>query len=187
MLWQFQVYSKWISHIYMYVYSFFRFFCHIGHCRVLSRVPCVVVQLLNCVQLFVTPWTAARQASLSFTVSWSLLKFMSIESMMLSNHLILCFSLLLLLLVFSSIRVFSNELALHVRWPKYWNFSFSISPYNEYSELISSRIDWLDLLAVQGTLARYLFTLQFSSVQSLSSVRLCNPMNRSTSGLPVHH
>ena len=136
----------------MYVYSFFRFFCHIGHCRVLSRVPCVIVQSLSCVQLFVTPWTAARQASLSFTLSWSLFKFMSIESMMLSNHLILCFSLLLLLLVFSSIRVFSNELALHVRWPKYWNFSFSISLYNEYSGLISFRMDWLDLFAVQGTL-----------------------------------
>ena len=102
--------------------------------------------------LFVTPWTAARQAPLSFTVSWGLLKFLSIESVMLSNHLILCCPLLLLPSIFLSIRVFSSESALHIRWPKYWSFSFRISPSNEYSELISFRIDWLDLLAVQGTL-----------------------------------
>ena len=99
-----------------------------------------------------TPWTAAHQASLSFTITWSLLRLMSIESMMPSNHLILCHSLLLLPSVFPSIRVFSNVLALHTRWPKCWSFSFSISPSNEYSGLISFRIDWFDLLAVQETL-----------------------------------
>ena len=98
-----------------------------------------------------TPWTAAHQASLSITNSWSLLKLMSIESVMPSNHLILCRPLLLLPSVFPSIRVFSNESVLHIRWPKYWNFRFSISPSNEYSRLVSFRIDWLDLLAVQGT------------------------------------
>ena len=112
----------------------------------------LVVQLLSLVQLFVTPWNAARQASLSFTISWSLLKLMSIELVMPSNHLFLCHSLLLLPSVFSNIRVFSNELALHIRWPNYWSFSFSISPSNEYSGLISFRNDWFDLLAVQGTL-----------------------------------
>ena len=106
---------------------------------------------LRHVQLFVTPWVAACQASLSFTISQSLLKLMSIESVMPSNHLVLCRPLLLLPLIFPSIRVFSNESALHIRWPKYWSFSFSISPSNEYSGLISF-IDWLDLLAVQGTL-----------------------------------
>ena len=99
----------------------------------------------------VTPWAAAHQASLSFTVSWSLLKFMSIESVMLSNHLILCHPLLLPL-IFASIRVFSNESTLHMRWPKYWSFSFSISPSNEHPGLISFKMNWLDLLAVQGTL-----------------------------------
>ena len=99
-----------------------------------------------------TSWTAAWQASLSFTVSQSLLKFLSIESMMPSNYLILSHPLLLLSSVFPSIRVFSNELALLFRWPKYWSFCFSISPYNEYSGLISFRIDWLYFLAVQGTL-----------------------------------
>ena len=99
-----------------------------------------------------TPWTEAHQASLSFTNSWSLLKLMSIESVMPSNPLTLCHPLLLLPLIFPSIRVFSNESVLHIRWPKYWSFSFSISPSNEYSGLISFRIDWLDLLAVQGTL-----------------------------------
>ena len=99
-----------------------------------------------------TPWTATRQASLSFTVSHSLLKFMSIESMMLSNHLILCHPLLLSPLIFPNIRVFSSDSALRIRWPKYWSFSFSISPSNEHSGLISFRMDWLDLLAVQGTL-----------------------------------
>ena len=116
-------------------------------------VLCVLcVQLLSCVQLFATPRTAALQASLSFTVSRSLLKFMSIESVMLSNHLIHSCSHLLLPSIISSIWVFSNELALRIRWPKYWSFSFSITPSNEYSGLISFRIDWFDLLAVQGTL-----------------------------------
>ena len=99
-----------------------------------------------------TPWTAARQASLSIDNSWSLLKLMSIESVMPSNHLILCRPLLLLPSVFPSIRVFSNESALCIRWPKYWSFSFNISPSNEHSGLISFRMNWLDLLAVQGTL-----------------------------------
>ena len=98
------------------------------------------------------PWTAAHQASLSFTVSWSLLRLMSIESVMPSNHLILCHLLLLLPSIFPSIRVFSSESALCIRWPKYWSLIFSISPSNEYSGLISFRIDWFDLLAVQGTL-----------------------------------
>ena len=97
-------------------------------------------------------WTAACQASLSFTISWSLLKLMSIESVMPSNHLILCHPLLLLPSIFPSIRVFSKELALCIRWPKYWSFSFSISPSSDYLGLISFRIDWFDLLAVQGTL-----------------------------------
>ena len=107
---------------------------------------------LGLVQLFVTPWSAARQASLSFTNSWSLLKLMSTESVMPSSHLILCHPLLLLTSIFRRIRVFSNESVLHIRWPKHWNFSFSISPSNEYSGLISFRMDWLDPPAVQGTL-----------------------------------
>ena len=110
------------------------------------------VQLLSRVWLFVTPWTAARQASLSITNSWSPPKPMSIESVMPSNHLILCHPLFLLPSIFPSIRVFYNESALHIRRPKYWSFSFSISPFNEYSGLISFRMDWLDRLAVQGTL-----------------------------------
>ena len=117
-----------------------------------STRPFSSVQLLSHVQLFATPWITARQASLSITNSWSLLKLISIESVMPSNHLILCCPLLLLPSIFPSIRVFSSELVLHIRWPKYWSFSFSISPSNEYSGLISFRIDWLDLLAVQGTL-----------------------------------
>ena len=112
----------------------------------------VVFHLLRRIYLFAAPWTAALQASLSFTISQSLLKLMSIESVMPSNHLILCHLLLLLPSIFPSIRVFSNESALHIRWPKYWSFSFSISPSNEYSGLISFRMDWFDLLAIQGTL-----------------------------------
>ena len=100
----------------------------------------------------VTPWAAARQASLSLTISQSLLKFMSIEPVMLSNHLFLCHPLFLLPSIFPSIRVFSNKLAFYIRWPKYWSFSFSISPSNEHSGLISFRIDRFDLLTVQGTL-----------------------------------
>ena len=110
------------------------------------------VQWLSRVWLFVTPWTAARQTSLSISNSWSLLKLMSIESVKPSNHLILCRPLLFPSLIFSSIRVFLNESVLCIRWPKYWSFSFSISSSNEYSGLISFRLNWLDLLAVQGTL-----------------------------------
>ena len=112
----------------------------------------ISVQSLSHVQLFVTPWTAARQASLTITNSWSLLKLMSIELVMPSNHLILCYPLLLLPSIFPIITVFSNESALRSRWPKSWSFSFSISPSNEHPELISFRAEWLDLLAVQGTL-----------------------------------
>ena len=114
-----------------------------------ASVQFSTVQLLSCVPLFVTPWTAAHQASLSITNSWRLLKLMSIESVMPSSHLILCRPLLLSS-IFPSIRVFSNESVLLIRWPKYWSLSFSISPSNENSGLISFRIDWFDLLAVQG-------------------------------------
>ena len=113
------------------------------------------VQSLSCVRFFVTPWTAAHQASLSITNSQSLLKHMSIELVMPSNHLILCHPFLLPPSIFPSIRVFSNESALHIRWPKYWSFSFIICPFNKYSGLISFRMDWLDLLAVQGTLKSF--------------------------------
>ena len=113
-----------------------------------------------------TPWTAARQASLSITSSQSLLKLMSIKSVMQSNHLILCHPLLLTPSIFPSIRVFSNEPILHIRWPKYWSFSFNISPSNEHSGLISFRMDWLALLSVQGTL-KSPPTPQFKSTSSL--------------------
>ena len=113
--------------------------------------PVSSVNSLSRVRLFATPWTAARQASLSIPNSRGLLKLMS-ESVMPSNHLILCHPLLLSPSIFPSIRVFSNESALCIRWPKYWNFNFSISPFNEHPGLISFRMDWLDLLAVQGTL-----------------------------------
>ena len=112
----------------------------------------IVVWLLSHIRLFATPRTATRQASLSFTIYQSLLKLMSIELVMPSNHLILCCSLLLLPSILPSIRVFSSELTLHIRWPKYWNFSFSVSPSSEYSGLISFRTDWFDFLVVQGTL-----------------------------------
>ena len=111
-----------------------------------------VAQLLSHARLFPAPWTAVHQASLSFTISQSLLKLMSTESVMPSNHLILCWPLLLLPSIFPRIRVFSNELALCIRWPKHWSFGFSISPSNEYSGLISFRIDWFDLTVVQGPL-----------------------------------
>ena len=117
-----------------------------------SRNQFLSVQSLSHVRLFVTPWTAAHQAFLSFTNSRSLLKLMSTKSVMLSSHLILCHPFLLLPSIFPSIRVFSNESVLCIRWPKYWSFSFNISPSNEHSGLISFRMDWLDLLAVQGTL-----------------------------------
>ena len=121
-----------------------RFF--IGH------ILAVAIELLSHVRLFATPWTAARLASLSITNSQTLLKTMSIESVMPSNHLILCRPLLLLPSIFPSIRIVSNESVLHVRWPKYWSFSFNISPSNEHPGLISFRFDWLDLLAIQRTL-----------------------------------
>ena len=114
------------------------------------------VQLLSCVQLFATPWTAALRASLSITNSQHLLKLMPVASVMPSNHLILCNHFFLLLSIFPSIKVFSNESTLPIRWSKYWNFSFSISPSNEYSGLISFRIDWFGLLVVQGTLKSFL-------------------------------
>ena len=118
----------------------------------LPKLSIVVAQSLNHVWLFVTPWTAALQASRSITISWSFPKLMSLESEIPSDHLILCHPLLLLPSIFPSLRVFSTESVLCIRWPKYWSFSFSVSPSNEYSELIFFRIDWFDLLAVQGTL-----------------------------------
>ena len=129
------------------------------------------VQSLSHVQLFTTPWTTACLPFLSITNSWSLLKLISIESMMPSNHLILCCPLLLLPSIFPSIRVFSNESALHIRWPKYWSFSFNIHRSNEHSGLISFRMDWLDLLAVQGTLKSL---LQHHS--SKASILLCSAL-----------
>ena len=126
----------------------------------------VAVQSLSRVRLFATRWTAARQASLSITNSWNLLKLMSIESVMPSNHITLCSPLLLLPSIFPSIKVFSNELAFCIRWPKYWKFS--ISPSSEYSGLISFRMDWLELLAVQGTLK----SSPASQLKSISSSAL---------------
>ena len=125
----------------------------------------VVVHLIRHIPLFVTPWTAAHQAPLSFTISWSLLKLMSIESVRPSNHLIICLPLLFLSLIFPSIRVFSNEWSFHVRWPKFW--SFSINLFNEYLGLISFRIDWFDLLALQGTQEPFPAP-QFKSIYSLA-------------------
>ena len=122
-------------------------------------------QTLSHVRLFVTSWIVASQASLSITNSRNLLKLMSFELMMTSNHIILCRPLLLLPSIFPSIRVFSSESVLHIRWPKYWSFSFSMSPSNEYSGLISVRMDWLDLLAVQGTLK----SSPTSQLESISS------------------
>ena len=132
------------------------------------------VQLLSHIRISVTPWTAACQASLSITNSWSLLKLMSIESVMPSNHLILCCPLLLLPSIFPTNRLFSNESFLFIRWPKYWSFSFSISPFNEYLGLISFSMDWLDLLAVQGIL----------NAQSYPT--LCNAMDCSPPNSPLH-
>ena len=165
----------------------------------------------SCPKLFVNPWTAACQASLFITNSWSSLKLMSIESLMPSNHLILCRPLFFLPSIFPSLRVISNESVFHIRWAKYWHFSFNISPSNEYSGLISFRIDLFDLLAVQRTLKSllqnhgskalilrssaffmvqlshpYISSVQFSSVAQLCPT-LCDPMNCSTPGLPVHH
>ena len=124
-----------------------------------------------------TPWTAACQTSLSFNITWSLLKFMSIKSVMPSNHLILYHPFLLLPLIFPSTKAFSNEATLHIRWPKYWSFNFSICPSNEYSGLISFRIDWFDLLAVQGILSRVFSntTLQkHPSFNFMAAVTICS-------------
>ena len=150
--------AKWISYAYTYIPSSLNFLpiqVTIEHWRefpVYSLFSFSSVQSLSHVWLFATPWAAARQASLSITNSWSLLKAMSIESVMSSNHLIICCPLLLLPSIFLSNRVFSNKSVLHIRWPRYWSFSFNISPFNEHSGLISFRMDLLDLLAVQGTL-----------------------------------
>ena len=141
--------------------------------------PCVwryqLVQSLSCVWLLVTPWTATCQASLSITNSQSSPKLMSIETVMPSNHLILCRPLLLLPLVFPSIRVLSNESALRIRWPKYWSFGFNISPSNEHPGPISFRMDWLDLLAVQGTLKSLL--QHHSSKHQFFSAQLSSQSN----------
>ena len=142
---KFNVVTQWLNNSNK-AFSSFLFFSRLWLCLVLGA------QLLSCVWLFATPWTATCQASLSFTIFWSLLKLMCIESVMPSNHLILCRPLLLLLSIFPSIMVFSNELALQIKWPKYWSFSLRISPSNEYSEPVSFRMDWFDLLAVHGTL-----------------------------------
>ena len=139
---------------------------HQGSPKVLSDTS---VHLLSCVRPFAIPWTTAHQASLSITNSWNLPKLMSIESVMPSNHLILCHPLLLLPTIFHNIRVFSNESVLRIRWPKYWSFSFNISPSNEHPGLISLRMDWLDLLVVQGTLKSL---LQHHS--SKASILLCS-------------
>ena len=138
----------------------------------------VVVRSPSNVWLFVTPWTASCQASLSLNISWNLLKFMSIELVMSSNHIVLCRPLLLLSSVFPSIRVFSSESVLPIRWPKYWSFSFSISPSNEYSRLISFRMDWLDLRAVQGTLKSLLqhHTSKASTLPFSASVSSSHPL-----------
>ena len=133
------------------------------------------VQLLSHVQLFATPWTAARQASLSITSSRSLPKLMSIESGMPSNHLILCRPLLLLPSVFPSSRIFSNESILHNRWPKYWSFGFSISPSNEHAGLISFRMDWLALLGSPRDSQESSPTPQFKSINSLALSFLYSP------------
>ena len=132
-----------------------------------SKSSIVVVQLFTRFQFSPTPWTTAQQTSLSFTISRSLLKLMSIESAMPSNDLILCHPLLLMPSIFLSIRLFSNQSALCIRWPKYWNFSFGIRPSNEYSGLISFGIDWFDLLAVQWILESSLAP-QFESINSLA-------------------
>ena len=157
-----------------YFTYYFQFFKHLldfysEQIIMLGTICCPVAQSGPTLCIFETPWTAACQASLSFHISWSFLKLMSIKSVMPSNHLILCHPILLLPAIFPSIRVFSNESVLHIRWPKYWSFSFSISPSNEYSELISFRINWFDLLAVQGMLRVFFNTTtqkhQFLGVQ----------------------
>ena len=140
-----------VGYRYNYLYIFISLLKDMKPKKLKHQPISVSVQSLSCVQLFVTPWTAAHQASLFITNSRNLFKLMPIESVMPSNHLSLC-RLLLLPSGFPSIRAFPDESVLCIRWPKYWSFSFSISPFNEYSGLISFRMDWLDLLAVQGTL-----------------------------------
>ena len=155
--------TEWLSmHAHSWVYR-------PGYCEAIILITLSSLQSLSHVQLFVTPWTARCQASLSISNSQRLLKLMAITSVMPSNHRLLCRPLLLLPSIFPSIRDFSNESVLRIRWPKYWSFSFSISPSNEYSGLISFRIDWLDLLAVQGTLKSL---LQHHS--SKASILLCS-------------
>ena len=157
----------------------------VQHCE-----SAIVVQSLSCVRFFVTPSSTARQASLSITNSWSLLELMSVEWVMAPNLLILCHPLLLLPSIFPSIKVFSNESSLHIRWPKYWSFSFSISPSNEYSGLISFGMDWLDLLAVQGTLKSFLqhHSLKASIPQCSASfmVQLSLPYMNTGSAMCIH-
>ena len=167
--------------ILLFVIFFWRLVCLTFYCDSLETFKkVVVVQLLSHVLLFVTPWIAARQASLSLTISQSLLRLVSIELVMPSNHLILCHPLLLLPSVFPSISVFYNESAIHIRWPEYWSSSFSISPSNECSELIFFGIDWFDLLAVQGTLKSLLRHRQVEGINS-SVLSLCIPMYLSSS------
>ena len=137
------------------------------------------VQLLSCVLTLLTPWPAGCQASLSITNSWSLLKLIPIKSVMPSNHLVLSYPVLPLPSIFPSIRVFTNESVLHIRWPKYWNFSFSISPSNTYSGLISFRTDWFDLLAVTGALKSLSPTSQFKSINSSTLSFLYGPTLKS--------
>ena len=142
----------------------------------LTSIMSLVIQLLSHVQLFATPWTAAHQTSLSFTICQILLKLMSVESVMLSDHLVLCHSRLLLPSIFPSIRIFSNELALRIRWPKYWSFSFNISPSNEYSGLTSFRIDWFDLLCSPWDSQESFPTPQFKSINSSALNLLYGPI-----------
>ena len=172
---------------------FLAFPCSLTPCNLVLRFQCffywdtslgfrfLSVQSLSHVQLFVTPWTAACQASLSITNSWSSLKLMSIESVMLSSQLIFCRPLLLLPPIPPSIRVFSNESILRIRWPKYWSFSFSISPSIEYSGLISFRMDWLDLLSVQGTLKSLL-----QHHNSKASILRCSAFLHSPTHTSIH-
>ena len=161
----------------LFVEPDFYFCC--SYPRLLLKFKISSVQLPSHVRLFATPRTAAHQASLSITNSWSLLKLVSTESVMPSNHLILYCALLLLPLIFPSIRVFSNESVLRIRWPNYWSFSFNISPSNEYSGLISFRMDWLDLLVVAGTLKSLLqhHSLKASILQcsAFFTVQLSHP------------
>ena len=168
--WLYQLTFPYVCFLLISVSMVFFFFIHLllFVCVFLFKVSFLYTtycysSILSHVKLFATPWTAAYQASLSFTISQSLLKLMSDELVRASNHLNLCSPLLLLPLILPGIRVFLNELDLHIRWPKYWSFFYSISPFNEYSGLISFRIEWFDLLAVQGTLKSL---LQYHSLKA---------------------